>query len=179
MARHYQDALTTEGQLLSDLTFTRSFFSEHTTFMRVSHTVACFTYGRIYWVPFPFLVYTPGHVLGKWSLITVGAAKRRPRRCPTQKLAILSDRAARGWQRRRSQHLKVLNVRCHIAVSAIIPFVSSTCHLGWTMSDSFTRSNHFSDTTASAIQAVHAEASCGAAVVVQRLDLGSVRPVLE
>ena len=53
MARHYQDALTTEGQLLSDLTFPQSFFSEHSTFMRVSHTVACFTYGRIYGYHFP------------------------------------------------------------------------------------------------------------------------------
>ena len=53
MARHYQDALTTEGQLLSDLTFPQSFFSEHSTFMRVSHTVACFTYSRIYGYHFP------------------------------------------------------------------------------------------------------------------------------
>ena len=45
MARHYQDTQTTEGQLLSDLTFPQSFFSEHSC---ASRTLACFTYGRIY-----------------------------------------------------------------------------------------------------------------------------------
>ena len=35
MARHYQDAQTTEGQLLSDQTFPQSFFSEHSCASRI------------------------------------------------------------------------------------------------------------------------------------------------